>query len=210
MTLVALNINNLTDARYYSARGAEYLTFKFPNSIEEAPTLFKRIQDILDWVEGVKILFQCTLENVGLIQQLKPPFEIAGFVLPYNAPSDSFSLGKIFYEFPLNKHKILTEFSRALQEIPKESSVFFTWNDTTDAFDIFASKIMKEDKWADVFLFYDSYLETTVDSETAILLIQTLRPNGILMNSGEEEVVGEKNYDAEDDFLDKLEELEWI
>ncbi len=222
MKLVALNISNLTDARYYAARGAEYLTFKFPDTAEQSAVVFKRIQDILEWVEGVKILFHCTAENIELTQKIEIPFEVAGLILPYtfNFHSQNFKSNfKLFCELPLDQFNTISKLKKIVGRLVYNYPIFFTWNDTVKKFDSFAFTLLKEyknldvwDKFLQVYIpFLDSqtvYLQIPFKSESGIPLMKTHLFKGVIISSNEETVVGEKDYDEEDAFLDELEELD--
>jgi len=63
--VIADNILNLTDARYFAALGVDYLAFNLDNI--NTPT----IREIKEWVEGVKILLETNGElTPGFIEQL--------------------------------------------------------------------------------------------------------------------------------------------
>ncbi len=75
--VIADNILNLTDARYFSAYGVDYLIFNLSNINQES------ITEIKEWVEGVKILLDFN-------QSLTPP--LFNFILglsPAGFVSDS-------------------------------------------------------------------------------------------------------------------------
>ncbi|NNF21271.1 MAG: hypothetical protein HKN67_04970, partial [Saprospiraceae bacterium] len=55
--LIAQNITNLTDARYFAAWGIEYLSFNL-NSESPYYIPMEKVKEIRDWVEGPKILIE--------------------------------------------------------------------------------------------------------------------------------------------------------
>jgi len=119
MKLMILNVNNLTDARYYAARGADYLAFKFPNAIYEAPAFLKKVESILEWVEGVKILLHCNESNYKLIETLEFPFNIEGYIVPDTAQLTKNIFGtekKLIIEIVFNRCPTIETFNKTLAE----------------------------------------------------------------------------------------------
>ena len=68
--VIADNVLNLTDARYFAAFGVDYLVFNLANIRQEA------VKEICEWVEGVEVLLEIdeTLspEILDFIIQTKP------------------------------------------------------------------------------------------------------------------------------------------
>ena len=72
LQIIAINITNLTDARYFSARGAQWLFYKL-ESIDDIP----KIKAIIPWVDGPKFGIMTNLnwkeeELSFIIDQLQP------------------------------------------------------------------------------------------------------------------------------------------
>ena len=63
-SVIASDITNLTDARYFAAKGVEYMHFNL-NQIST-----KEIMAITEWVEGVKTLVQMDEGNIHLIEEV--------------------------------------------------------------------------------------------------------------------------------------------
>ena len=57
ISVIALSINNLTDARYFAALGVDWLGFNI-NPASENYVNPAQLKQIIDWVEGPKMLIQ--------------------------------------------------------------------------------------------------------------------------------------------------------
>lgn len=81
--MIAQNITNLSDARYFAAWGIEYISFNFvpdsPYFIEE-----KSAQEIRDWVEGPKCLIEAN-------------------ALEFSELADGHILSNIYQSLPMSK-----------------------------------------------------------------------------------------------------------
>ena len=82
-SIIAQNITNLSDARYFAAWGIEYISF---NMIPDSPYVIQEpaIREIKDWVEGPKCLIEANaLEITDL--------------------ADGHILSNVYQSLPLNK-----------------------------------------------------------------------------------------------------------
>lgn len=61
--VIAANITNLTDARYFAARGVDYLMF------DVSQMSIDSIVEIKDWVEGPKHIVQLTEATLTLVEE---------------------------------------------------------------------------------------------------------------------------------------------
>jgi len=212
MKLMILNVNNLTDARYYAARGADYLAFKFPNAIDEAPAFLKKVESILEWVEGVKILLHCNGSNYKLIETLEFPFNIEGYIVPNTAQLTKNIFGtekKLIIEIVFNRCPTIETFNKTLAETKGNFPVLLTWESNVKAFDALCSEILSNTLWNTAFenAQREIYLQIPAHSVNTISLLKFFAFKGVVMSAGEEITIGEKNYDTEDDFLDALENI---
>jgi len=210
MKLMILNVNNLTDARYYAARGADYLAFKFPNAMDEAPAFLKKVESILEWVEGVKILLHCNESNYKLIETLEFPFNIEGYIVPNTAQLTKNIFGtekKLIIEIVFNRCPTIETFNKTLAETKGNFPVLLTWESNVKAFDTLCSEILSSTDWKKTFdnADRDIFLQLPIAAENSLSLLKYFTFQGIILSASEETIVGEKNYDAEDDLLDALE-----
>ena len=80
-SIIATQVTNLTDARYFAARGIEYLLFDMDESSIDT------ILEIKEWVEGPKILLLCSDDSLALIDE--GIIKIQPFGLSAKTPSTS-------------------------------------------------------------------------------------------------------------------------
>jgi len=81
--VIAQNIINLSDARYFAAWGVDYLSF---NTIPDSDYFLEldKVQEIKDWVEGPLCLIETN-------------------ALDFNEVADGHILSNIYNSLPLNK-----------------------------------------------------------------------------------------------------------
>ncbi len=63
LDVLAYGINNLSDARYFSALGVRWMSF----AISEQETEVSKLKEIIDWVEGVEILLEVDESNIDFV-----------------------------------------------------------------------------------------------------------------------------------------------
>ena len=61
--VIATDITNLTDARYFAARGVDFLLFDL-----DAMSIIS-IQEIADWIEGPMVLLYFSEKSIGLLDE---------------------------------------------------------------------------------------------------------------------------------------------
>lgn len=92
--VIAQNITNLTDARYFAAWGVRYLSFNLIN--DSAYFLaWEKIQEIIEWVEGPKTLIEAN-------------------AIEFLEGIDGHILSNIYSSLPLNKESF---FRTSMQEV---------------------------------------------------------------------------------------------
>lgn len=212
MKLIALNINNLTDARYFAARGVEYLAFQFPNNLEEAPAVFKKIETILEWVEGVQILLHCNENNMRLITSENIPFNFDGFIVPLASHWHKNLLDtekKVFIEISFNRCRTIETFNKTLAATIHNFPILLLWKDSQIAFNTICAEILSNNQWHQAFenTNREVYIQIPALSENTPALLKYFNFKGIVISAGEETIIGEKNYDTEDALLDALENM---
>lgn len=174
--VIADNILNLTDARYFAAFGVDYLVFNLENIRKES------IKEINDWVEGVNVLLEfnesLTPELFDFILQLSPH----GFV------------------------STSTSILKELQDQFKEAEVFIREGGTTETHSfnklvstksIDLKNTVKTGQQKVFVMMSDPVeeLETIINSENI---------EGIIVEGKPEEKVGFKNFDELDEIFEQL------
>ncbi len=166
--IIAQNITNLTDARYFAAWGVEYLSF---NIIPESPYLLplEKIEEIKNWVEGPQTLLEAN-------------------ALEFLPIADGHILSNIYSSLPLNKIAFFRIEMIELQKgiPPGNYIVALTTADVVTFNSIDPSKY--ED--CNVFLDISAYDFSQLDNLP--------KGNGLVVQGGEEEQTGVKSYDELD------------
>lgn len=73
------NVENLTDARYYSAWGVDYLSFLFVND-EALSDRIERFKEITEWIEGPKLLADFDESDFLFIEAVIKEIKIDGII----------------------------------------------------------------------------------------------------------------------------------
>ena len=172
--VIAQNITNLTDARYFAAWGVDYISFNtIPDSDFNLP--LDKIKEIKDWVEGPSCLIETN-------------------ALDFDDVADGHILSNIYSSLPLNKE---TFFRITLEEVRKglpSGKYILKLKDVNMLEDL--HKVDASLKQG-IELFLDI---TQLDLKH----FDKLNHYGIVIQGGEEEKVGVKSYEELDDLYDLL------
>jgi len=179
-SVIASNITNLTDARYFAARGVDYLLFDLSEiGINE-------VMAIAEWVEGLQILVSLSEENAHLVDEVIlriSPFAIGTAeasvldkVLTYAADR------KVFFQY----EKTHTDPAKIILCDP-------------DSIDSTTLQILPDEE---VMAFAE--IHPTIESLNKFL--EKTDGIGIVLKGSSEEEVGLKSFEQLDDLLEALEE----
>jgi len=187
MKIIATDIANLTDARYFAAWGVEGMAFNMDPSASDSMTI-DQVKEIVDWVEGPDTMIKMegldVLENLGEIQS---KVDVRGVIVgPFIDTATLSNFDKIYricsLEGDVNDHehlilllpfdfdKISTDQKEKIKSITSGREVFLDAN------------------------FTSSHLDE----------IGNLGFTGIILKGGEEEKVGFKSYDELDEILEVI------
>lgn len=75
--ILVRHVNNLTDARYFSAAGVDWISLDVADNAES----FARFQVIRDWVEGVRIAAEPLADDENLLARILVDLQPDGLVL---------------------------------------------------------------------------------------------------------------------------------
>lgn len=187
MKIIATDIANLTDARYFAAWGVDGLAYNIDPSSFGSLTM-KQLKEIVDWVEGPATLIKMEgLEIPENLEEAKSNIEIKNIIIgPFIDDSDLSGFEKVYRICTIddgwqeNHHLILSfpiEFNKiSAQQIDRIKKI------TTDK---------------EVFL-DGSFAASDLDK------IKALGFSGIILKGGEEEKVGFKSYDELDEILEAI------
>lgn len=211
--IFAGGITNLTDARYFAARGAQFLSF----NLEESATLAissEKTAAIKEWVEGpsfIGVFHISALDDIRfLVERLNLHMIQLGPFFPVENLKDH-KLG-----VPLIKEVIveqLNELSAILEEQETLSYIFDFMLINFEKNGISWSAIKESPAILDNLKNWNSNSKLVLaishqPSETQEIL-ETLNPYGLYLQGGEEEKVGFKSFDDLDEILDALEDEEY-
>jgi len=170
--VIAQNITNLTDARYFAAWGVDYLSF---NMQDGSPymILWEDIKEIIDWVEGPRSLIEAN-------------------AIEYLEGIDGHIMHLSFSSLPITKETFFR-----LPEI--DPNLHLTSNNfiipIRSRIDLATLKKISVDLGTNIFLDISN-----LDFD----LLDELPDLGIVVQGGEEEKVGVKNFDDLDVLYDWL------
>ena len=174
--VIAQNITNLTDARYFAAWGVDYLSYNMiPNSDYEIH--WDTIQEIVSWVEGPKTL----IETNGL-----DPMEAI----------DGHILSTIYSSLPLvNEAFFRTSATEVKNGLPNGNYII--------KYDEVAEKLLGDFSSLDI-MGCTIYLDITDFDFQRLDNLPKGDGIGLVVQGGDEEKVGVKSYDNLDILYDWL------
>ena len=186
MKIIATDIANLTDARYFAAWGVDMMCYNIEAETEGSLTPAK-LKEIVDWVEGpVTGIKMAGLAVPATINDVEFALENA-IVSPFIEKAD-------LPDNITNVYRICT-----LDDIPQDDDKLILTLDTPVA----QLSSVQSDKIKSIasskIVFLDGIF-TSSDLDT----ITALGVEGIILKGGEEEKVGYKSFDELDDLLEAL------
>jgi phosphoribosylanthranilate isomerase len=172
--VIAQNITNLSDARYFAAWGVDYLSF---NTIPDSDYFLEldKVQEIKDWVEGPLCLIETN-------------------ALDFNEVADGHVLSNIYNSLPLNKEAF---YRIDLDEIRKglPSGKYILQLDSVETLN--SLNAIDPGQTQGIELFLDI-------TNLELAHFDKLGEYGIVIQGGEEEKVGVKSYDELDELYELL------
>ncbi len=208
----ASEIGNLTDARYFSAWGVDWLGFSLDseNPAYIGPT---QISAMREWLSGPGIVAEMgPFSDADLLLQaveiLKPDaLQIGQFTALEALKTLDGSLTIIKEQIP--------------DSLDLLADLEFEWREWAGTADFFLLNLEKNGfSWSELkkdseklgqlknlCANFSVMLSTVFDATELSEIIETLKPYGISVKGGEEEKVGMKSYDELDAFFETLEEI---
>jgi phosphoribosylanthranilate isomerase len=186
MKIIATDITNLTDARYFAAWGVDMMCYNIDPSLEKSLSVDK-LKEIIDWVEGPETTIKyegLTVPNIEGLSEL----EISSVVIgPFIDKSElKPSIKNIFRICTLNEEwnddkKLILTLSKAVNQLTVEE----------------ISQIKKICKEKEVYL-------DGIFKAKDLAKIDSFGVAGIILKGGDEEKVGYKSFDDLDEVLEEL------
>lgn len=187
--IIAADLQNLTDARYFAAWLVEYMSFDLSNPSASLP----KIKEIMDWVEGPIFSAQYTgLEDRKNIEAQLEALSI-----------DHLILGPYANEDIVNSDWQITQTVLLEEEIGDLTSDRTYIAKSTQVFDNFSAH--KKNTLKELCNSHSIYLDCGFKSAD-INEILNLGITGLVLRGGEEEKIGVKSYEDLDEILEALED----
>lgn len=202
MLVFASRITNLTDARYFAAREADFLGFNLetgtPGYLD--PVFMKAMRE---WVEGPRIVGEFSLSPAHVVREAAafygldavlvhapqhlnelPALEGLNVILAVDGAAQPDELAGIFRNAAPWTTLFLLDFSEKKSGWPE-------WR-------------ARAAEWVAFFNLYPTLLSLDVPAEELPEILEQLRPAGLVLRGGEEEQVGVKSFDEIEAILDRL------
>lgn len=173
---LALAVNNLSDARYFAAYEVDLMAY----SVNPDGSNLGHIKEMMEWVEGPKVLLQFESWNEALAQFAMSSLTVDGIVLPYHEVNAAGPLDTTIYAF---NHPIREEV------LPRTIPICLVTSDNSHECSSLDEGFI---------------LTSGLSVEDIDQLIQTYPALGIALLGGEEEKVGVKSFDELDEVIDIL------
>ncbi len=209
-SVLASSIYNLTDARYFSAWEVEWIGF---NLDKERPPFIDPLQlkAIIEWIEGPKIVGEFGGTDIDQITKLASELNISGIQINTFFPIDHLkklkTLNKVlFQEIIIDPTTDLSDIENIIiQNSPYVDFFFFNleangwqWaeiNTTHPAIVKWLNALSDSIKY---------YLSLKFKVNELDSIMNTLKPNGLSLSGGEEEMIGFKSFDELDEIFEEL------
>jgi len=189
--IIAAEVTNLTDARYFAAWGVDYISYvvdkENPNYIGD-----DGIKEIIDWTEGSFNLAHITsINNQNDLGSRIKNLNMSGVILDVFVTED-----KKIYDISQRIYKT------------------YLWNESLikSTEELIILKIdnvnLLEDRLSDVKELCKNnevYIDGNLNLNYLELLLSKIKPTGIVLRGGEEEKIGFKSYDELDKIFEYLE-----
>jgi phosphoribosylanthranilate isomerase len=187
MKIIATDIANLTDARYFAAWGVDGLAYNI-DPLSENSLNSVQIKEIADWVEGPTTMLKLDgLEVPEVLGEVRSNIDIKNIIVG-----------------PFIDSRYLLDFEKLYRICTLEDG----WQDSEHLILSFPYEIKNiTDLQKEKIIALTSEKEVFLDanfSSSDLGLIKQLGFNGIILKGGEEEKVGFKSYDELDEILEAI------
>lgn len=211
LIIKASEIANLTDARYFSAREADWLGFSLDSNAENYISA-NQLNAIREWVSGPSIVAELgsIIDPDDLIQAVKI------------TKPDAVQIGPLF---PFHDLRELDSISIIRELIPDNfeqmDDYIYEWRTWSNKITFFLLNLEKNGfSWKEIkqnsnvlkslqllCTQYNVMLSLVFDPEDLNEILSLLKPYGLSLRGGAEEKVGMKSFEKLDDIFDLIEEI---
>lgn len=197
MPVLARQITNLTDARYFAAKEVQGLVFNLETGTEGFIDPI-HMQAMREWVEGPAIIGEFGARTpVEEVQEAASFFQLDGVVVPVSLDVQALSGVPVFVKInlddPLMEQQLAEKAPFVNGWILELSHPSGSWLPLLDPL----KPLMQR---------FSMYLHYHGPAEELKEVLDTLHPSGITLSGGEEEAVGIKSFDAIEEIFEVLEQ----
>lgn len=188
--VILSNVTNLSDARYASGMGVDYIGFNIYTKSDDFVTA-EQMKMITDWLSGVKII--ADIENEGA------------------HTSDGYSADF----FQTNSQDILKTLDKAILSLDynaeAKENMKMILDQNKDETEFFLLKVKEHDlanskeDLSSLCNNYKIYISTNYSHENLSLVLEEIKPEGIIIYGSKEQQTGLSSYDGIADILEQLE-----
>jgi len=197
--IIATEINNLSDARYFSAFPVDWLTFVCNPSSTKTLSV-ERIQEIVTWIEGPKIALDVRGCSQQTVEQLFSSFAANGIIVDATQQlsaeiREQVDVFTTIYLTAINTLERL-EVSLATLTIGDSLILDFSLNDV-DLEQLF------HPRFKHLVSDFDVYVQAPLNVKDVSRFLE-LNLSGLALQSGHEEKVGIRSFDDVQDLMEEL------
>ena len=205
--IIAGEIQNLTDARYFAAREVQYLSFRFDLNFNG-----QQAAAIREWVDGVQMMGAFSYQNAQEIREIATfagldSIETDMFFDPKAAKelsADFLLFQRIVLETRTNQQE-LEDLLASGKNIYSGFILDFRKNNL-DFSDLRAGQPLDPNLLKELAAEFPLYLSIQLREDELDLLLEDIKPTGLELIGGTEEKTGFKSFDEADLIFDALEE----
>ena len=188
--VILSDVTNLSDARYASGMGVDYIGFNINTDSNHYVTA-EEVKMITDWLSGVKIIGDMGSTDNSIANNYAPDYIQTNIKdLIENADNSIFTL-----DFNLEKQDQIAQIMLEL----KDKVAFFVLK--VENIDLLPSKNHLIKLCGD----YNIFLSTNYTDDNISLVLNEIKPMGIVIYGSREEQPGLSSYDGIADILEQIE-----
>ena len=206
--VLATAVTNLTDARYFAARGVEGLIFQLESGASDAIAPVQ-VKAIAGWVDGVSLIGSLSMPTPADLREAAAALGLDAFLIgaftPLGVLRETSDL-ELYQEIVLQRDSTLAAIRTLLEQRASRVDAFVidAVKGRLDMADLRAGLPFALDELAELAEEFPIYLHTSASARD-LPEFDDWNLRGLLVRGGEEEKVGFKSFDELDDWLDALE-----
>jgi len=205
LKIIALDINNLTDARYFAAWNVNILGLNINPGDQEyiSPEYFHALQE---WIEGPEYALQIKTNMLSELEAFAKLYREDAFLI-FNERNTNYPNARQFLILNINQFESFKDLKNELEKLSQQVKGFIlecngqSWDHIVALFQEDETQWMKLLKEMPIFINLNF-------SQESILQFLKHEIHGICLRGGEEERVGVKSYDELDIIFENIESFE--